>query len=209
MAQRKRKNNFFFSSPNKHLKNLFPRRIGKLKNPKILLIFGLAFIMLGGVHKIYALTQPTFSGEVPVKVDLNSYPPVTISIPSESINLSIESTFIKNGTWGISKNGVSHLATSSNPGVEGNIIMYAHNTLDRLGRLQGIEKGDKIFLESADGKKFTYVVTNILVVDANNIKKLNESEGEMITIYTCTGFADLQRLLVKAKRLNTSLELQI
>lgn len=201
MQKRKRNNHSFSFFKKPTLKN-FRRRITKILSPTVLLLMGLSLIVFGGAGQFHNLSPLSFHGTVTpaIKIASYSYAPASIQIPSASISLPISETNIENGYWQISPDGVSHLATSGYIGVNGNIILYGHNTNERLGYLHKVNVGDIIFLKSENGKSFTYVVYSIQTVEPTALNKLSEYKGQTLTIYTCTGFADLKRLLVKAER---------
>lgn len=125
--------------------------------------------------------------------------PTQIIIPKVNIDLPIEETAITNGIWQIGPNGASHLAISARPGEKGTIIMYGHNTNNRLGPIRWLGKGEKIQLKSADGKIFTYTITKTMQIASDKVDILNQ-KGETLVLYTCDGFADLKRFVVIAKR---------
>jgi LPXTG-site transpeptidase (sortase) family protein len=126
--------------------------------------------------------------------------PTQLMIPKVHIDLPIEETAIAKGIWEISENGASHLAISARPGETGTIIMYGHNTNNRLGPIRWLSKGEKIQLKAADGKTYIYVITHTMQVASDKVDILNQ-KGETLVLYTCDGFADLQRFVVIAKKL--------
>ncbi len=127
--------------------------------------------------------------------------PTFISIPAVSIGLPITQTSIINGIWEIDKDGVSHLESSAYPGENSGIIMYAHNTHDRFGNLHSVKIGDEIAVTTRNSKLAKYKVASISVVTPNDVNALI-TDSESLILYTCTGFADLKRLVVKAKPAN-------
>lgn len=126
--------------------------------------------------------------------------PTFISIPSVSIGLPVSQTSIINGIWEIDKNGVSHLSSSAYPGDNKGVIMYAHNTHDRFEKLHLVNIGDQIAVTTRDSKLYKYKVSSILVVSPNEVDVLM-TDSESLILYTCTGFADLKRLVVIAERI--------
>lgn len=180
----------------------FSRRFSNSRASSVMLMIGLCLILIGGMQSIQAYSRPSFEGEVSyVYSSQGIYAPVAINIPNADIDLPIKKTFIENGRWEVSEKGVSHLATSSNLDVEGNVILYGHNTFDRLGHLHKLKVGDEIILKDSKGKNYSYVVATISIVDPTDIEKLSSYDGQTLSIYTCTGFADLKRLLIKAYRI--------
>lgn len=124
--------------------------------------------------------------------------PTEIKIPKVAIDLPIEQTAINNGTWQVSEKGASHLTISARPGEKGTIIMYSHNTNERFGPIRWLSKGDSIQIKSADGKTHTYKVTETMTIAPNKMDVLTQKRGEALLLYTCDGFADLQRFVLIA-----------
>lgn len=200
-TQKRGKSNSFFSLQTKKITKSFKRRIVSQKASSVMLIIGLCLVLLGGLQSIQAHSKPVFDGEIrSVYSAQGFYAPTRITISSVNIDLPIKKTFIDKGEWEISEIGVSHLATSSNLDIDGNIILYGHNTLDMLGNLHSVKLNDQIVLKDSKGKNYTYSVSSIQVVDPSDIDKLSSFDGQTLSIYTCTGFADLKRLLIKAYR---------
>lgn len=183
--------------------------MAKRKNPykskktpsSFLFIFltGVILILLASTIKLSQLRSLSYAGNLPtVGVQTNEATPERITIKNADIDLVVGQTYIINKNWQIFDTGASHLITSANPGEKGNIIVYGHNTLDRFGRLSEVKRGDVISVNTNDGKTHTYKVTSIQTVSSNNVKPLSLTNHEVLTLYTCTGFADLKRLIIQA-----------
>lgn len=126
--------------------------------------------------------------------------PTKISISSLSLNLPIEPTLLKNGSWPTSQTGVSFLANSGNLGNKGNLIFYGHNWKNLLGNLHKVKTGDTLVISGQNGQDFLYSIAYIATVNADDVSILADTSDERITLYTCTGFLDQKRLVVVAKR---------
>ena len=125
--------------------------------------------------------------------------PASIEIKRVKINLPIEQTNIFSGKWEVAKNGASHLISSGVPGKQNIIVIYAHNTKDRFGNIRLLKKEDEIYIKSKDGKIHTYVVDKTFSVKPSEINVLKPQDTEVLTLYTCDGFADSMRFIVQAK----------
>lgn len=125
--------------------------------------------------------------------------PSTLTIPAISARLPIEESFIRGGEWEISKKGVSHLNNSARPGASGNVVVYGHNTVRQLGNLANLKEGDYIILQTKNGDLYPYVVASKKTVSPSETSILNSNGSEVLTIYTCIGFADSMRFVVQAK----------
>ncbi len=136
---------------------------------------------------------------VPTAVQKKFAIPVQITIPAVNITLPIEETAIQNNVWGIAQDGISHLAISAMPGENGPIILYGHNTNDRFGPIRWLQVGELIRLTTKDGKEHTYRIVKTMDVDPSRVSILFSQKGETLFLYTCDGFADLERFIVIAK----------
>ena len=121
----------------------------------------------------------------------------TIKIPSASIELPAFSAVIHDATWQTTKRGVSYLSTSPLPGEQGNSVLYGHNWPNLLGNLHKVKPGDVIFVTRAN-KTSRFTVRYVAVVHANEYSVYQATTDTRITLYTCTGFLDRDRLVVTA-----------
>lgn len=182
------------------VKKVAPKKRFHLSLPVIIFIIGALLLSISVIYHTEQLINLTFYHQQLPPTNINrTSKPVEITIDSVDIELPIVETVIANNTWQIADNGISHLAQSARPGENGTIIMYGHNTDDRFGPIRWINLGDKITITTADTHTFTYIVTKIETVDPNNTKILTSQKGETLILYTCTGFADLQRYILIAK----------
>lgn len=127
--------------------------------------------------------------------------PSKIIIDSAKIDIPITQSEIVNGVWEISDSGASFLKGSSAPGFGGNIVIYGHNRRAIFGRLKSVKKDDEVRVLNENGEMFKYKVTEILTVNPDQIEVVSPTNQEVLTIYTCTGFLDSKRLVVKANPL--------
>lgn len=104
-----------------------------------------------------------------------------------------------NGTWLVSSTHASYIGQSALPGTPGNIIIYAHNKPNLFGPLQKLKGSEEITLTTRDGITHRYRVTNISVVKTQDTRLLQPTRTETLTLYTCTGFLDSKRLVVRAE----------
>ena len=77
------------------------------------------------------------------------------------------------------------------PGTKSNLAFYD---------LEDLKNGDKVYLEDADGRKYTYVVYKKLVVEPTNLSVLNPIEGKnIVSLQTCTLPDYAKRVIFRAK----------
>lgn len=81
--------------------------------------------------------------------------------------------------------GVGHYAGSYFPGENGTVVLAAHNTAKFFKRIDELEKGDKIVIETTYGT-FTYIVDRSDIVHESDLEafKITRDGGSLI-MYTC------------------------
>jgi len=121
----------------------------------------------------------------------------SLSIPSLNIDLPVYTATISATTWQTTKRGISYLSTSPLPGEYGNSVMYGHNWPNLLGNLHKVKPGDAIFVTRAHVSK-RFIVRYISVVTPNESSVYAPSNDTRLTLYTCTGFLDKDRLVLTA-----------
>lgn len=169
------------------------------KLTKFLWIIGIVLLVISLAYKAHEAAKLSFYFSPAVRIDTAiTNRPTFITIKDLNILLPVAETTIVNGVWQIDDNGASHLATSARPGEAGPIIIYAHNLKSRFGSLPYASIGEEVLLTTADGKTHVYKVTQKEVVDPHQTNILANQTNEVLILYTCTGFADLQRFVVFA-----------
>jgi LPXTG-site transpeptidase (sortase) family protein len=165
-----------------------------------LLLLGINLFVAGTLYLLYKKTVLSFTVSPVVTADahLRRDLPTRISIDSAHINLAIQEATIENGIWETSNTHATHLDASLRPGEGGNIVIYGHNLKRIFGPLHVVKKGDKINIQTADNKLYEYTVQNIETVSPSAIEKVLPTDHEVLTIYTCTGLLDSQRLVITA-----------
>lgn len=83
----------------------------------------------------------------------------------------------------------------------GNSVIYAHNWDKLFGKLKRAKVGDDIAIFLANGRQVDYQVSQIHTVPAETINILKETPDSRLTLFTCTGFLDKDRLVVVAKQI--------
>lgn len=185
-------------------KKEFKRKLSRLTKAQIIFIFlGLIGIFLILVPRYVAYRQRILSFTKvpsPAITEKEGYSkPVRIQIPSIDVNEKVEEGQIVNGVWQISQENASYLLTSSRPGEGGNVVIYGHNKGSIFGPLLTARKGDIIKVETETGSAFEYQIEEVLNVKPDQIEVVLPTEDEVLTVYTCTGFLDTSRLIIKAK----------
>lgn len=123
--------------------------------------------------------------------------PTALTLPSLGLTLPVYPAAIEGNKWQTTSVGVSYLSTSPLPGEAGNSVLYGHNWPNLLGRLGELSPGDQVVV-SFGGREVSYTVHYLSVVGPANSEIYANTSDSRLTIYTCTGFLDQERLVVTA-----------
>lgn len=169
---------------------------------KLLIAFGILLFLLGSITQtqIYYNTKIALS-ERPKYSDEKIPVPTSLSIPKQKLNIKVEQGGIVSGKWVLSKTNALYLPTSGGLGEGFNTIIYAHNTRDLFGKLKKSAKGDLIVLSDKAGKEYRYKIYSIEDVDPSDLRKLYSTQKDIVTLFTCDGWADKSRLVVRAQKI--------
>ncbi|MFC1649188.1 sortase [Patescibacteria group bacterium] len=180
------------------MKNTKSARSVYIKNTIITL--GVAILVIGWSVRDRQKRALSFDSQISAHETHASNPiPKSIQISGTNIDLEIETGVIESGVWSISAKGASHLASSASPGDGGNIVIYAHNKNHLFGPIRQLDVDEEILIVNSVGDKYTYKITETQTVNPNEIDYVLPKEMEVLTLYTCTGFADSKRHIVIAK----------
>lgn len=126
--------------------------------------------------------------------------PVHLSIPDVGVNLPIHQEHLFNpAKWTVDNQGASYLAQSAPPGARGNTVIYGHNWPAIFGPLGQVKAGQKIILQSAADQTYTYQVVDTFKVSPNDVWILDPRLTDTVTIFTCAGFLNKDRLVIRAR----------
>lgn len=171
--------------------------------PYVLLLLVLFGSVLLGLSLYFQYRQRILSFNViPLEIQTvtdRAPEPQTLRIPSQSLNLGIAQAQIKKGVWEIAESQASHLQLSARPGEKGNVVIYGHNKPEILGKLHQLRIGETVVLINDQGQEFVYQIENKKVVSPEFIEAVMSTNYEKLTIYTCTGFLDSQRLILEGR----------
>lgn len=127
-----------------------------------------------------------------------SNPPVRIIIRDLNIDLPIYPAKVINNQWDTTTQGASYLISSPIPGERGNSIIYGHDWASLFGPLLNARQGEKVEIEFTDKTRKIFVIRQTSVVANNQPGVLAPTKDRRITLYTCTGFLDSQRMVAVA-----------
>jgi LPXTG-site transpeptidase (sortase) family protein len=138
-------------------------------------------------------------------------PQTTLLLPTVGVNMPIIQVYLSNSSWDISHLGqnVGHLEGTAWFDTPGNVALSGHVEMadGRKGvfaRLNQMKTGDPIFVNH-DGQRIEYIVTEVRVVDPDDISVLYPTLDSRLTLITCGSYDFLQdiyeeRVVVIAER---------
>lgn len=174
----------------------------RLKLSQVLIFLGFLLLSFGAVN-YYRVRILSFN-KVPEEVKITTKEldlPIELIIPSIEMDLKVEPGQIKDGVWQISASNATFLNTSTPPGAGGNTVIYGHNKKVIFGNLPYLSIGQKISIKTQSGKVYNYITDEKYFVGPDRVDLVSPTNHEELTIYTCWGLFDSQRVIVKAKPL--------
>lgn len=164
------------------------------------LLIGGAVLVLAGGLKQYLTVRSLTPGEAVnqgVMIASVAAKPIEMQI-ADKVAVTIEGVKPAAGNWPVSPVGANYVLNSAQLGEAGNLIIYGHNRKQILGGLKQVAVGDRVRLTDQYGKEWVYRVVKTFAVSPGETKWLEPTDTPVLTIYTCTGWLDSQRLIVRA-----------
>lgn len=124
--------------------------------------------------------------------------PQRVIIPSVNIDLEVREARVIRGYWEVFPRVAGFGKGSAYPGEKGNIVIFAHARPGLFFDLPKVSTEDTIYILTPQGW-FRYRIVakrEVLPLQKEVIQATND---EILTLYTCSGFADSKRLIVIAK----------
>lgn len=126
---------------------------------------------------------------------------VRILLPDEHIDLRVTPAKLIDGYWQTTENGASQGEGTANPGTGGNVVIFAHAREGMFYNLKDVKKDEIIYVFTKD-RWFRYKVSDIRTVYPKDVATVAPTKREELTLFTCSGFFDEKRLIVKASPIN-------
>lgn len=167
----------------------------KLSLSLVLAFFSLASLSIAGYH-VWQRMAP-IPATPPASLSTDTIPQ-TLFLPDLSISVPIISASMQANRWPTTPRGVTHLSSSPPPGQPGNSIIYGHNWPNLLGSLVKTRPGHHLFVTYSNGTVQRFTVSQVLTVSPQDTWILEPTLTPQLTLYTCVGFLDRQRLVVIA-----------
>lgn len=136
--------------------------------------------------------------EPTTEVKQTTYEPIAkIQIDKIGLNVSVLSE------WSYELLDISvNKFSGPEPNEPGNFIVIGHNYINKahFGSLKRVEIGDLIKLTDLSGRTLTYEVFEVLIIEPNEVEKLESDNPLALTLVTCDANNEY-RLVVKSKAL--------
>src|SRR3989338_2795039 len=127
-------------------------------------------------------------------------PPVRIVISSLNIDLPVKESKIINGYWEVFPDSAGFGLGSAYPEENtGNQVIFAHARPGLFAPLKEIKQGDNITVFTKDSW-YSYSVSVIKEVLPSQVEVIAPTADPVLTLYTCSGYADSKRLIVTARK---------
>lgn len=153
-------------------------------------------IAYGKISSMFIIHHSTTSI---IKTQSLSYKPEHIYIPNLSLSLPIEESPITNGTWEIShKKTAFYGKGSSFLDEKGTTVIFAHAKKGLFATLPLLKKGSTIFVFSQN-VLFVYEVDYNRLIDPTDASFLKKNITHVLSLFTCYGVKDAQRIVIFAK----------
>lgn len=174
-----------------------------MKREITLIALGIVFIAIGVFslmkHKSSSLPLERASA---IEESFSESPspsyPSWINIKKSNITAQVAAGGYKDGKWILDSDYVLYLPTSARLGQGGNTILYAHSREKLFGNLKKTSIGDQVILGDANGKMYSYKIYSVEYIKPYEIEKINTGAKDTVTLFTCDGWFDEKRLVVKA-----------
>jgi len=127
--------------------------------------------------------------------------PLKISIP----RIDLEQISYEGADTQTLKEGPGHIEETPLPGDNGRCTISGHRTTygAPFRRIDELEKGDLIYLETINGELLTYAVTGMEIVNPKDVYILNGSYKKELLLTTCEPeYSAVKRLVIIAEQVN-------
>ncbi|OGG00512.1 hypothetical protein A2Y99_03680 [Candidatus Gottesmanbacteria bacterium RBG_13_37_7] len=125
-------------------------------------------------------------------------PPLRITVPDVAIDLPVKEATIVKGYWEVFPDKAGFGTGSAYPGEKGNLVIFAHAKEGLFGPLKNVKSGQNVYVFTINNW-YQYKIDSIREVYPSQTEVIGPTEEEVLTLYTCSGFADNKRLIVTAK----------
>lgn len=160
---------------------------------RILFVIGLMFIASGlitiGTEQPPRISSPVFEQRLL---------PVKIQLPSGK-HVNLVRTQLSDGTWYVDETQGNYLSDSAGLGTGGNVVIYGHNYPHIFGSLDEVRTGELVLVTDQNQVEHHYQIELITEVNSSDTSWIQPTTEPLLTLYTCSGFLDSKRLIVRAR----------
>ncbi len=107
-------------------------------------------------------------------------------------------------SMGVLEDALGHEEDTAYIGAKGNCVIAGHRNYNFgqfFNRIDEVQVNDLIYVDTAK-QTFSYVVTDIKVVEPTDLSVLEPTDEEILTLYTCTPiYIATHRLVITAERI--------
>lgn len=124
---------------------------------------------------------------------------IRIQIPS----LKVDAPIVQGDGWEQLKKGVGQHIGTADPGVDGNVVLSAHNDVygELFRYLDRLQPGDQVILYTQE-RQYIYVVDRTVVVKPTQVEVMAPTADPTVTLISCYPYlVDTERIVVFAKLL--------
>lgn len=180
-----------------------------------ILLIGLGFYPTGTVvtnsQQMQNSNEVTSFSQEPVSIDKNLFnslkgrdkiksSPIRIIIPELNIDIPVKEAKVVNGFWEVFPDVAGFGTGSAYPDEAGNQVIFAHARKGLFLSLKDAKVGEMIYIFTKE-RRFTYKIVDIKEVLPSQTEVIASTNTAILTLYTCSGFADSKRLIVKASKI--------
>lgn len=123
--------------------------------------------------------------------------PVEISFPKIDVSVDVVPNQIVDGEWQVAELQANYLIGSGVIGRTGNVVIYAHKRPNLFGNLSQLGPGDAVKIKSTEVSA-EYMIVDSRLVKEDAVEVLADTNLKELTVYTCDGWKDEDRLVLKA-----------
>jgi sortase A len=123
---------------------------------------------------------------------------ILVEIPS----IKVKAPVVEGDDWESLKQGAGHHVGSANPGESDNCIISAHNDIygEIFRDLPDVSLDDEVFVYTASGQVFRYVVTQKRIIDPEEVSVMYPTSSPILTLISCYPYGiDSHRIVVVAE----------
>ncbi|OGG26637.1 hypothetical protein A2960_00500 [Candidatus Gottesmanbacteria bacterium RIFCSPLOWO2_01_FULL_39_12b] len=134
------------------------------------------------------------------KKEKEKQPPVRIVIPALEIDIPVKEAKIVKGYWEVFTDSAGFGSGTAYPEEMGNQVVFAHARKGLFLPLKNAKLRQDIYIFTKD-KWYSYQIEDIKEVLPSQTEVIAPSSESILTLYTCSGFADSKRLIIRAKKI--------